>query len=144
MSNLDLALADAIERREPIACKGFLVRGANASAHVGEFGHSLLHRAVCSGDLTICELLLDHGADIHAKSQFGASALHIAASRGFDSICALLLARGSDVLAWDSHGMTALDRAISRQQESCASIIRSTIAANAARSVLQEFSAIKP
>lgn len=46
-----------------------------------------------------CEVLLDAGADLEAKSSSGATALMFASAAGYTDVVKLLLARGADANA---------------------------------------------
>ena len=57
---------------------------------------TLLHMALKCGDLEIFELLLKHGADVHAKAEYYDSVMETAASsRIAEKVIPLLLARGA-------------------------------------------------
>lgn len=58
--------------------------------------------------LGIQRLLLDNGADIHAKSMEGLSALSLAARRDYTLSVGLMLDRGADIDARDKEGLSAL------------------------------------
>lgn len=59
-------------------------------------GWTPLHIAAISGDITLVELLLRHGADIHAESYVGATALdHAMTSGQRQDMIQLLQARGA-------------------------------------------------
>lgn len=49
------------------------------------------HAACSSGDRSLCELLLKHGADLTAKTKNRLTGLHFAAYNGDDDICELLV-----------------------------------------------------
>ena len=52
------------------------------------------HAACSSGDRSLCELLLKHGADLTAKTKNRLTALHFAALNGDADICDLLVSTG--------------------------------------------------
>ena len=56
-------------------------------------------------------LLLEHGADIHARDQHGWTPLHSASSSGALEVVRLLIERGADVEAKDNVGRTVLQEA---------------------------------
>jgi ankyrin repeat protein len=56
-------------------------------------------------------LLLDRGANIHARDMVGKTALHHAAENGHDEIVKILIDRGADVNTKDAAGRTPLDLA---------------------------------
>jgi ankyrin repeat protein len=55
-----------------------------------------LHLAASCGREKAAEMLLDHGADVNAKSDRGETALHLAAKDGHEGVVTLLLKRGAD------------------------------------------------
>ena len=63
--------------------------------------------------VTICSLLLAHGAHPSTPTHAGDAPLHLAALRGSRALCALLLQAGADRLAENRDGMTASDVAAS-------------------------------
>ena len=64
--------------------------------------------SVFTGDRAIVEVVLNHGADVHAKDNSGFTALHTAAEWGHADIVRLLLARGAEVNERNSIGNTPL------------------------------------
>lgn len=64
--------------------------------------------AAQSGNIDLCRLLLQHGADIQATSTRGATALFAAAQSGRANVCALLIQRGLACDAPMSNGATPL------------------------------------
>ncbi len=83
---------------------------ANAYSHDG---WTPLHLAAFFGHIEVAELLLDHGADVNARSQSERFArantpLHAAAANRQLAVAELLVARGADVNARDGSGFTPL------------------------------------
>lgn len=60
------------------------------------------------------QLLLDHGADVNARTDIGQTALFGAATNGWSDMVKLLVAHGADVTAVDSSGNTVVDAAMGR------------------------------
>lgn len=82
----------------------------NARDHENE---TVLFRAACRGSAPIVQLLLHHGADIHAQnSKKLSTALHAAAGCGDFLVVQVLLANGSDINARTKNGSTALHIAL--------------------------------
>ena len=71
-------------------------------------GKTALHLAAENHRTALVTLLLENGADPHARSDGGWTALHNAADRGHEDIASLLLEYGARVNATTSSGMTAL------------------------------------
>ncbi|KAK2587933.1 hypothetical protein KPH14_004021 [Odynerus spinipes] len=76
-------------------------------------GYTALHYAARNGHNQICETLLQHGANVNAKTRCGqATALHRAATQGHDRVVETLLKHGADVNSKDVDGCTPLHRAL--------------------------------
>jgi ankyrin repeat protein len=77
-------------------------------AKKGFGGDTLLFSAVNYGHGDIVKMLLDAGANVHAKNGSGSTALIGAATRNYKEIVELLLGAGADVHAKNGSGSTAL------------------------------------
>ncbi|KAG0569778.1 hypothetical protein M758_6G111100 [Ceratodon purpureus] len=77
-------------------------------------GCNLLHIACQSGELSLVELLLQHGAQVDAVDSLGRTCLHHCVSNGKNSCAKLLLTRGSKPGASDNTGKTALEIAVEK------------------------------
>jgi ankyrin repeat protein len=64
------------------------------------------------GGLGICQLLVDHGADVNATAKDGSTPLMLAALTAKITVVAYLLAKGADPDRTDKTGKTALDYAM--------------------------------
>jgi ankyrin repeat protein len=84
-----------------------LSRGANIELRELYNQRTPLIHAAFQGTLEMVALLLDAGADIHAKDKNGWRALHAAASVGKASIVALLISKGAKRKKRDKNGNTA-------------------------------------
>ena len=73
--------------------------------------HTPLHYAAGYNKLEVVALLLDKGADIHARSTLGITPLHFAARYNTPEVVALLLDRGAPPDALDNGDFTPLDYA---------------------------------
>lgn len=77
------------------------------------WGTTALHRAVLSNNLTIAQLLIEHGAYVNTKhSRDGSTALHLAAAGDYRAMVQLLVTHGAHVNAKNRDGKTALQGAI--------------------------------
>ena len=93
--------------------KGYAIAGEN------EMGLSALHLAVQMGNISLCSILLDKGAEVEAKVKgkrynylFDMTPLHIAAANGQSEIVKILLERGAQVNALVKDKKTALHLAV--------------------------------
>jgi ankyrin repeat protein len=59
-------------------------------------GFTALHVAAYEDDVPLAELLIEHGADLHAKTPYGSTPLHLAAEWNSPRVARVLLARGAD------------------------------------------------
>jgi ankyrin repeat protein len=115
-------LAAALVKREPPVVLVLLQKGADTNGTTEREGMPVLHfcvqtGAVGSGGIELCELLLQHGADVRAVDRKGNSVLHVAADQGAVSLYAsymtqYLLGAGAAVGAVNAAGETALHRAV--------------------------------
>jgi ankyrin repeat protein len=62
---------------------------------------SPLHKAARMGRLSICEMLLLAGSDVHARNMYKATPLHEAAQGGHQAVYDLLVRFGADPGAWN-------------------------------------------
>jgi uncharacterized protein YegJ (DUF2314 family) len=58
-------------------------------------GWTLLHHQALAGSAATVKVLLDHGADVQARTKHGATALQLARSLGWETVTSLLLAKGA-------------------------------------------------
>ncbi|RKU39428.1 hypothetical protein C6496_01490 [Candidatus Poribacteria bacterium] len=91
------------------ALKQALADGADPNAMNMEFGSTLLSTTALMGHTAAVAMLLEHGADINAKSRDGGTALHAAAFLGHAETAKLLLEKGADTTIQDSQGATPLE-----------------------------------
>ncbi len=106
------ALEFAIIGQHPVIVKTLLQHGANATAY-DKMRMSPLAHAIRTGNWSMVQLLLDHGAQIKDVRfmKERVTPLMIAAIGGDGSMAENLLAVGADRTARDTDGMTAADHA---------------------------------
>ena len=68
------------------------------------------------GRKDLAEVLLLHGADVHAKEASGMTPLHVAAFYGTKEVVHLLISKGAAIEAKDRKGQTALQYAVTKNQ----------------------------
>lgn len=102
------AMDGNIERVEML----LLQRGHDARAE-DSAGYTPLHYAARNGHYRVCEILLQHGADVNATTpSIQSTALHRAATQGHATTVETLLRHGANANLRDTDGKTALHRAI--------------------------------
>ncbi len=83
------------ETKEEI--KKMIIAGADANLKINYAGDRILHWASSNGGPEMVQLLLDAGADIHAKNQSGDTAMHYALRREYNSsVINILIAAGGN------------------------------------------------
>ncbi|HVU88356.1 MAG TPA: ankyrin repeat domain-containing protein [Pirellulales bacterium] len=92
----------AIEQNDSDAVRRFLSKG-RAIEERNDRGWTLLTCAAHYGYPRVVKLLLEHGADPHARDHKGKTPLHHAAKASLDCV-KLLLAAGADIKARDNEG----------------------------------------
>jgi ankyrin repeat protein len=90
------------------AVKVLLARGADVNAKETLKGQTGLMWAVAERHLTVAKTLIEHGANVKARSNNGATPLLFAAREGDLALARLLLAQGADVNEADSTGTGVL------------------------------------
>ena len=93
------------------AMKQALAGGADPNTKDPQSGSTLLATAALMGHTEVVALLLEHGADVNAKSRDGGTALHAAAFLGRAEIVKLLLDKGADTTLRNNIGSIAIDGA---------------------------------
>ncbi len=91
--------------------KQALAGGADPNTKDPQSGSTLLAIAALMGHTEVVDLLLEHGADVNAKSRDGGTALHAAAFLGRAEIVKLLLDKGADTTLRNNIGSIAIDGA---------------------------------
>ncbi|MDE0687127.1 MAG: CotH kinase family protein [Candidatus Poribacteria bacterium] len=90
------------------AMKQALTEGADPNTKDPRSGNTLLATAALMGHTKIVVLLLEHGADVNARSRDDGTALHAAAFLGRPEIVKLLLEEGADTTLRNNMGGTAM------------------------------------
>lgn len=101
------ALMHAAWRGQVAAMRWLIDKGALVDSAPMQW--SALHYAVFAGQAEAAALLLDHGADINARSTNGSSVLMMAVYEGHEALAKQLLARGADPAVKNDRGEGALE-----------------------------------
>ena len=89
-NHTDTNIIDAVIQNNPTALETLLNDGADPNFFEDEAHITLLHFAACFKSLECAKLLIERGANIHAKTTSGESVLDIAVLHGFTELMALL------------------------------------------------------
>jgi len=92
--------------------KRLLDAGANVEASDALSGMKPLHYAAYAGDVEVCRLLLNKGADVNGRDNGDGTPLDTAAWAGNIAVVECLIAHGADVNAKEQHGWTPLYAAV--------------------------------
>ena len=84
---------------------------------------TLLHKAAQIGDHRICELLIDHGADVNKKDARKQTPLWVAAEEGHKDICEVLIQNGASVNEEDATEKTPFWIAARKKHEDVCKIL---------------------
>ena len=104
-------LSGAVFIGDLAAVKRALTDGADPNVQDPQSGSIMLSIAALMGHTEIVALLLEHGADVNAKSRDGGTALHAAAFLGRVEAVILLLEHGADTTLRNNMGSTAIEGA---------------------------------
>ena len=102
------SLSEAAFTGDIAAMKQGLAGGADPNAKDPQSGSTLLAAAALMGHTEIVTLLLEHGADVNARSRDDGTALHAAAFLGHTETVKLLLEKGADTTLRNNMGGTAI------------------------------------
>ena len=95
-----------------------LYRRRSLLNNYNEHGQTALLSAICGNHFEICQLLIDHGADINLPQQMSKQTpLILAIEHGYDDIVKLLVDHEADVQICDNVGITPLYVAIKGRNE---------------------------
>lgn len=81
-----------------------LDRGANIQAQQRDDGHTILHLMAYFEKADMVDFLLDHGADIEAKTDYGSTPFGLAIEKKKKDVAKLLLDRGANIQAQQRDG----------------------------------------
>ena len=101
-------IGSSVHRRPSQRWKQALADGADPNTKDPQSGSTVLSIAALMGHTKVVSLLLEHGADINAKSRDGGTALHAAAFLGRVETVELLLEKGADTTLQNNMGGTAI------------------------------------
>ena len=98
------------------AVNPLLARGVDLNAAEATLGQTALMWAAWEGHTQVVRALIEHGADVHARTTTGYTALLLAAREGYQETTQALLEAGADVNEAAEDGTTALVIATIRRQ----------------------------
>jgi len=83
-----------------------------------------LTMSIETGDISLVELLLRHGANVHYATEHGNTALHLAAYRDQKEMIELLLSKGADTEVFNERDLTPYGVAFARNRDDLGVLIR--------------------
>ncbi len=102
-------LKEAIKQNDRAAAVTALCTpGVKPNQKLDSYRRDALHLAAKAGYVVLCELFLEHGADLGARDKFAMTALHSASAYGHTQVVSLLTQHDADANASDQDGVTAL------------------------------------
>lgn len=105
----------AVARNENPEVIRLLIRwGADVNARSGYDLYAPLHLAAWFRNVAITSVLLEQGANIHAKDRYGETPLHHAAGWNDVAVVSLLIEQGANIHSVDRSGATPLHEAAGR------------------------------
>lgn len=107
VTGLDRQLLRAASWGDVVELEELLELGADPSFQTDNLGATPLMYAAIKGDQPMVEVLLQHGAELDARTSFGTTALMWAATNGHQEVVELLLVAGADPLIRDAENRTA-------------------------------------
>ena len=84
---------------------------------------TLLHKAAQIGDPVVCQLLIDHGADVNKQDARKQTPLWVSAEEGHKDICEVLIQNGASVGKEDASQRTPLWIAAHKKHEDVCKIL---------------------
>ncbi|UJR37371.1 hypothetical protein I4U23_030079 [Adineta vaga] len=103
-----------------------ILTATNVNCHASDGRKSTpLHLAAGYNRLRVCEILLDHGADVLCKDKGGLVPLHNAASYGHYDVAELLIKHGAQVNACDLWQYTPIHEAASKSRADVCTLLLS-------------------
>jgi len=85
--------------------------------------YTALHAAIDQRRTSMITLLLDHGADVNARTRSGRTPLMLAAKHNNTDLAELLLARNADPKATDNEGLSVFGHAVYHQRTDVARLL---------------------
>lgn len=83
--------------------------------HTRWCGSTLLHKAATYGQTDVCEILINHGADINFRTSLGwYTPLHMALANGYTETALVLVLRGANIRLKSKYNEDPFDYGISR------------------------------
>ena len=101
-------LFTAVKKGDVAAVEALLKKDPRLVGVADSAGNTPLHVAVRAGKPSIAKVLLDHKADVNARTKRGVTPAHYAAAAGSRELLELLQKRGADLRAAERGGRSAL------------------------------------
>jgi ankyrin repeat protein len=114
MNRIDQELIVAADANNLLEIQRLLSVGADVNVRDTANGVTPLIVASCAGHVQVVKELVEHGAEIEAKTIDGYTALHFACAQGHPAVVKELRDHGANIEAKENHGSTPLHWACSK------------------------------